>query len=326
MTANVPWYFGPYQNQMYQLSHLLKSEYEIYWMTFSANVALPPGEYPLPSDNAKYRETKLHLSLPKLSPPQNHFELDHITVVGKLDPNIYIARNEQPPNEGSASYINGLAQQYSLDCIITLMDITRLIPDVPFNSLVVAWVPLHSATVQKSTTDYWILRHYHGVASLAPSSAKAIKEAVGGYPNYGIGNDDHVDKALDLAAKATGKVVVEFIPHIIDRDSIVQSAQKGIDLLSWMSVAHADSVLSGNPPILDRGQERTLEAGHERSLFAQSSDEGSKRCGVGRKGIDRNTFVVLMQGGNYDSEDRKGWDTHAQVSRSIVSNDLGRCH
>jgi len=311
---------------MYQLSHLLKSEYEIYWITFSKNVALPPGEYRLPADVTKYRNSKLHQLLPKMVPPQPEYELDHITFLGQLDPNKYMERNEQPPMEGTASYINGLAKMHSLDCVITLFDITRLIPDVPFDLPVVAWVPLHSATVRKSSSDYWMLRHYHGAASLAPSSARAIELAVGDYPDYGSGNtsddDNLLDReeqqyALDLTAKVTGKVGVEFIPHIIDRLSIVKSAEKGLNLLEWMSVAHADSVLSGNPPIMDRGQERTLEAGHERSLFRPSPDEGdseviNRGCGVDRKGIDQSTFVVLMQGGNYDGEDRKGWDTHVQ--------------
>lgn len=308
---------------MYQLSHLLKSEYEIFWITFSKNVALPPGEYRLPADVTQYRNSELSQLLPKMVPPQPEYELDHITFLGQLDPNKFMERNEQPPMEGTASYINGLAKIHSLDCVITLFDITRLNPDVPFDLPVVAWVPLHSATVPKSSSDYWTLRHYHGVASLAPSSAGAIELAVGDYPNYGSGDSNDYDNsmveeqeryALDLTAKAVGKVAVEFIPHIIDRASIVKSAQKGMELLEWMSVAHADSMMSGKPPILNRGQEKTLEAGHERSLFGKSSE---RSCGVDGKDIDQNTFVVLMQGGNYDGEDRKGWDTHVQVSRCI---------
>lgn len=311
---------------MYQLSHLLKSEYEIFWITFSNNVALPPGEYRLPADVTQYRNSKLSQLLPNMVPPQPEYELDHITFLGQLDPNKFMERNEQPPMEGTASYINGVAKVHSLDCFITLFDITRLIPDVPFDLPVVAWVPLHSATVPKSSSDYWTLRHYHGVAGLAPSSARAIEWAVGDYPNYGSGdwNDNSMAMeqehyALDLAGKVTGKVSVEFIPHIIDRLSIVKSAQKGLELLAWMSVAHADSLLSGKPPILNRGQEKTLESGHERSLFGKSSE---RRCGVDRKDIDQNTFVVLMQGGNYDGEDRKGWDTHVQVSRGILNHVL----
>ena len=42
-----------------------------------------------------------------------------------------------------------------------------------------AWVPLHSNTVSTISVDYWVLMMYHGVAGLAPSGAKAIKDVVG---------------------------------------------------------------------------------------------------------------------------------------------------
>ena len=79
----------------------------------------------------------------------------------------------------STAKFNQIQKEYDLDCLVTLMDITKVIPNAAFNMPVVAWIPLHAERVRPTMPDYWVLRQYHGVAGLAPSSAKAIDDAVG---------------------------------------------------------------------------------------------------------------------------------------------------
>lgn len=330
-TASLPWLFGPYQNQLHQVSLLLRDlegeQYDICWTTFASNIALPPGEYTIP-DVKKFKQSSIGRALPNVISPGDDIQLDHLTFLGQL--------SDPPKQEASpASRLNALASEYNLDIILTLFDINRIIPDVPLTVPVVGWVPLHSAHVTKSSLDYWALRSLHGVAALAPSAAIDLESVVGDVPplaeSFRNATDEaahrdaarrggkvispggrEADKPMKYAARSVGKVAVEFIPHIIDRPSLIQSAEKATKMLSFMSAAHVDSALSGKrqPPVLDRGQERTLVSGHDRSLFGNST---SSSCDFERGTIDSKTFVVLSQGGNYDGDDRKGWDTSVQA-------------
>jgi len=356
LTASLPWTFGPYQTQTHELSLLLSNngghaddekdddfDFDVCWLSFSPNAQLPPGEYRLPAPGSgRYESSELHRHLPNAVRPPDDLVLDHLTFLGGIDSARY---KDIGPDRAytSGAGINALAKQYRLDVIVTLMDIQRLIPDEAFEVPVVGWVPLHSGPplhsamgvrgshdvggVRRSSSDYWGLRHHHAVAALAPSSAVMIEEAVGSvirFDNEDSGVTVADSSSLELAAVALGSTEVEWIPHIFDREAILASSRKGLDALAKEpSVAHADSKLSGSPPILDRGQERTLEAGHGRSLFTaargvneKDNTAASMSCGDRDEGpgIDDNTFVVLMQGGNYDkNDDRKGWDTSVQA-------------
>ena len=90
---------------------------------------------------------------------------------------------------------------------------------------------------------------------------------------------------------------VEFIPDMIDRQSILALADVGLELLRDASVAEVDSILTSSS-IIVRGRENTLEAGHDVSLF------GRER---------KDDFIILLEGGNYEVENRKGWDTSIQA-------------
>lgn len=289
-TASLPWTFGPYQAQMHQLSMLLSLEngnhqngennnveYEIYWLNFS--VRMPIGIY------KNYNEIKRHA--PTVVPPPDDFPLDHMKFLGI-------------PNEAgaklSASKINELVKRYGLDLMVSLMDVTQIIPDEDFVLPFLAWLPLHSATVKRTNVDYWVLRRYHGIAGLAPSGAIAINDAVG--QEISLSSVDNNERSYKLLRDIFGTAQVEFIPHIIDRKAILSSGAAGLRLLEHMSVAEADEKLTGSDRIINRGQESTLEAGHRRSLFGEDM---------------KNYFIVLLQGGNYESEDRKGWDTSLQA-------------
>jgi Glycosyltransferase len=309
-TASLPWTFGPYQAQMHQLSMLLSStydgnhqgkfhddsqgEYEIYWLNFA--VSLPHGIY------QNYAEIKAHA--PNLVPPPDDFPLDHITFLGLPgghDGNLFTSK------------INEIAKMYELDLLLSLMDITKVIPNEEFALPCLAWVPLHSATVKKSNVDYWVLRRYHGIAGLAPSGAMAINDTVGREIEINESSMEF-DHSHKLLKEIFGTAQVEFIPHIIDRQGIISSGTVGLSLLRQMSVAEADAKLTESNTVINRGQESTLEAGHHLSLFS-----GEHR---------KDDFIVLLQGGNYESEDRKGWDTSLQAFARFYNSleDPSRVH
>jgi len=293
MSAALPWTFGPYQAQMHQLSLLLagegqgegegdgEEEYDIYWLCHAETI----------SDGVYHSYKELQPILPKLNPPPIDFPMDHITFIGVSD----------IQEQFSASKLNTIAKKYGLEIILTLMDITKTVPDKAFDIPVLAWIPLHSNYVRPTTVDYWVLRMYHGIAGLAPSGATAINNAVGSGKEINIsdGDDTVTDRqTMKLLKQLSGTVEVEFIPHIIDRQALISKAEIGLKWIKKLSsIAEVDSKLS-NSPIVNRGQETTLEMGHpHRSIF----------------GDDRNgDFIVLLQGGNYDGEDRKGWDTSVQ--------------
>mmetsp|Transcript_5574 Transcript_5574/g.13259 ORF Transcript_5574/g.13259 Transcript_5574/m.13259 type:complete len:689 (-) Transcript_5574:226-2292(-) len=280
MTAGLPWHFGPYQSQMHELSLLLSDvkdidpiEYDIYWLNY-AEPSIPKGVY------KNYQELRPHIQTS--IPPPEGFPLDHLTFLGKT-----------LEGQMSATELNKLQEVYGLDCLVTLMDISRVVPDRALKIPVLAWIPLHSERVSSATSDYWVLRMYHGIASLAPSSAKVIETAVGKDIELATRNE-----FTSMSLKKTyGNTQVDFIPHIFDRRAISASANVGLDLLKDYSAAEADAKLNKSP-LINRGQESTLEPGHASSLF------GKER---------KDDFVVLLQGGNYDSEDRKGWDTSIQA-------------
>ncbi len=284
VTSGLPWHFGPYQSQMHKLSLLLSDvkeedpvDYDIYWFNYGSPI-IPKGVY------HNFEELRPHI--PRSTPPPFGFPLDHLTFLGQT------MKNQQM----SASEFNKLQKEYGLDCLVTLVDTTRVVPDAHLDVPVVAWVPYHSEKVSSATTDYWALRMYHGVASLAPSSAKAIQDAVGKDMKFTGSDTIHgYNEQTDDALRAMfGTVPVEFIPHIFDRKSIISSADVGMALLKDHSVAQADAKLN-RAPLIDRGQASTLEPPW---IFSEES---------------KNSFIVLLQGGNYDTEDRKGWDTSLQA-------------
>mmetsp|Transcript_9623 Transcript_9623/g.23328 ORF Transcript_9623/g.23328 Transcript_9623/m.23328 type:complete len:688 (+) Transcript_9623:157-2220(+) len=281
VTASLPWTFGPYQSQMHKLSLLLKEtsgdddiEYDVYWLSYTSKI--PNGVY------KNYEE--LRPKIDKTIAPPAGFPIDHITFLGDHDLQM------------SASKLNGYKMEYGLDCLITLMDVTKLVPDVPLNVPLLAWIPLHSKTVERSTADYWALRHPHAIAGLAPSGAKAINDAVGKKMKFQTSSQPGCTPSQPLI-DSYGSVQVDFIPHIFDRIAISSAADTGLEVLKDLSVAEADSKLTGLP-LINRGQESTLVADHPRSLFGEET---------------KDKFVILLQGGNYEPEDRKGWDTSIQA-------------
>ena len=170
-----------------------------------------------------------------------------------------------------------------------------MVPDEPFSQPVTAWIPLHSETVKKTSVDYWVLRSYHGIAALSPSGKRAMDDAVGTHVEYLDGGSGK----SSVIGRMRGVAQVDFVPHVIDRRKIAKDAEDGLRMLETRSVAEVDSVLSGYP-IIDNVREPALRLDTDESLFGKDSTR-------------KDDFVVLMQGGNYDTEDRKGWDTSIQA-------------
>ncbi|KAL7518406.1 hypothetical protein ACHAWX_003235, partial [Stephanocyclus meneghinianus] len=275
------WTFGPYQSQLHQLSLLLSKPsssndgdaiYDIYWIPL--HDPMPQGIY------HSYEEIRPHIG--NTLPPPPDFPLHHIKFLGRPD-----------SEKITAGRLNSLRDIYGFDLLLALLDITQVVPDEPFRMPAVAWVPLHSERVRPTSVDHWSLRHYHAVAALAPSAAAAVERAATKEIPWDV--DDGA--ALQAVREMTGTTRVEWIPHIVERRGLEARAEVGLELLTNRSVVEADSVLT-NAPIVERGRERTLEAGHGRSLF------GPER---------KDDFVILLQGGNYEVEDRKGWDTSIQA-------------
>eukprot|EP00931_Biecheleriopsis_adriatica_P057239 TRINITY_DN33952_c0_g1_i1.p1 TRINITY_DN33952_c0_g1~~TRINITY_DN33952_c0_g1_i1.p1 ORF type:complete len:692 (+),score=38.45 TRINITY_DN33952_c0_g1_i1:10-2085(+) len=274
LTGSLPWTYGPYQTQMHQLSLLLSKggdatgngdEYDINWLSHGLDI--PPGVY--------RTFDELRPLVPLLNPPPSNFPIDHITYLGF------------PTGHFRASDMNRIAKGYELDLVVCLVDAEKITPDVPFELPVVAWLPLHSKTVRKTSVPYWVLRNFHGIAGLSPSATAAIEEAVG----------TEIDLDARILKKIAGTAQIEFIPHVIDRKELLSLADVGLKMLKRHSVAHADSKLTGSP-LIDRGQESTLEAGGPLSLFGEAR---------------KDDFIVLLSGGNYEDMDRKGWDTSFQA-------------
>jgi len=78
--------------------------------------------------------------------------------------------------------------------------------------------------------------------------------------------------------KVLPEIPVEYVPHIILREELESSARRGLEEI--------------------RAAESTGSSTYSNSKIFSEDDE---------------TFVVLLQGGNYDSQDRKGWDTSIQA-------------
>lgn len=176
IVSHVPWAFGPYQQQMYMLGRELSARgHNILWLSIAQQTA----------------------------PAPDSFEHSFITFV---EFNELFVRT---------STMNTLAEKYTIDAYITLLDVERIIRDTDLKIPSIAWHPHHFDAW--TPLDAYILRGFTSVASLVPTY-------------------DH------------------FIPHIVE-------------------------------PI------------QPKTPWKRNS----------------NTFMVLLQGGNYERFDRKGWEISLQA-------------
>ena len=80
------------------------------------------------------------------------------------------------------SELNAIAHRYDLETLLTLFDLDshRIVPDVPLTTPTLGWLPIHAQTItSKTTLDYHLARHHHGIAALAPSGAQKLHDSVG---------------------------------------------------------------------------------------------------------------------------------------------------
>jgi len=265
----LPWTFGPYQAQMYELSLLLADRgYDIYFMIHVVANSFPAGMY------RSYAEVKP--MVPGIVEPPRGFRLDHIKgYVGK-DIHEY-SKTSGSYGEGKvmfSSALNKLAATYKFDVIITLSDIVHIIPDVPSTCPCVGWVPIHLGSIPHGSAEFFALQHFDALAILSPSSASSVAGAM-----EGLVED------------------VKFVPHSMNRRELEEWATSGLRSMAEMSSQSASDAFR-----IERfGESLNWGDGNVQiphPLFVDPSQ--------------RDTFVVLMQGGNYDEQDRKGWDTSLQ--------------
>ena len=185
LVSHFPWGFGPYQQQMYLLSHeLVNKGYDILWMPFVVQL-----------------EEQLYDS--------SHFDApidyNHTFITYAGIQNSYVR----------TSTMNRLAEKYSIDAYITLLDVERFIRDTDLKIPSIAWHPHHFSSW--TPLDAYILKGFASVASLQPG-------------------EEH------------------FIPHIVQPVPVTQKWHR-----------------------------------------------------------DKDTFFILLQGGNYETFDRKGWEISLQA-------------
>ena len=132
------------------------------------------------------------------------------------------------------------------------------------------------------------------MAALAPSSASAIKNAL---PN----------------------IDVKFIPHVIDRDQWEKESLVGLAYLEHLKPSKADRAIMEEM----KREHSTIGDGHGTFRFKKNANEKANKLFNHKNGADENTFMVLLQGGNYDEQDRKGWDTSLQAYAKFYNKYFG---
>mmetsp|Transcript_807 Transcript_807/g.1044 ORF Transcript_807/g.1044 Transcript_807/m.1044 type:complete len:607 (-) Transcript_807:457-2277(-) len=216
--------------------------------------------------------------VPQIVPPPDNFALSHIRgYVGNDLHEVPPKRSYGLYGEGKAMFVsamNSVASKYDFDAYIILSDIVNIIPDVPSAVPTVGWIPLHTPTVSLGSVEYFSFLRFDALAILSPSSANTVAAAVG----------ENIGK-------------VQNVPHIIDRKTLENWASLGLKLLEEMATSSASNELR-----LRRFGE-TLN--HRKEVAKIPHPVFSD--------AERGTFIVLMQGGNYDEQDRKGWDTSLQA-------------
>jgi len=150
IVAQLPWKFGPYQQQMYLLSHQLANKgHDILWMPYN-----------LQFDEQLYSSEQIN----EINPAPSTFNHSFITYAGFQGSYI------------RTSTMNRLAQQYDVDAYITLTDVEKIIRDDNLIIPSIAWHPHHFNTW--TPLDSYILHGFTSVASLAPGKQHFIPHIV----------------------------------------------------------------------------------------------------------------------------------------------------
>jgi len=305
LTASYPWLFGPYQTQMYHLSVYLAQEYEfdILWLPYSSDSYLPIGEY------ESFAEVKKHFpSIKIVDPPDDFGPLDHLTYCGFLSDN-KIESGNQPAR---ASHFNRIAREYRIDALVVLQDIVRIFPNAEFDFAAVGWLPIHSSEkpIRRADIDHWVLRNFHSLAILSPTSLKAVQEGL-------------ADDARPHTITAT------HVPHYIDRLLLQKRATQARRRLKLNKPVHKnydDKDLQTCEDLQTCGDVASTTTDKEKTQTRKFQLKAEKRLKTTFNNATKtDTFLVLGQGGNYDEVDRKGWDVsiqayslfHERVSKAI---------
>eukprot|EP00586_Coscinodiscus_wailesii_P000603 CAMPEP_0172482804 /NCGR_PEP_ID=MMETSP1066-20121228/9418_1 /TAXON_ID=671091 /ORGANISM="Coscinodiscus wailesii, Strain CCMP2513" /LENGTH=576 /DNA_ID=CAMNT_0013246225 /DNA_START=370 /DNA_END=2100 /DNA_ORIENTATION=+ len=168
-----------------------------------------------------------------------------------------------------------------------LSDLGRIVPDVPFIVPAVGWIPVHT-NIHVGSSEYFNLRAFHSLAILSPTSGREVTRVF-------KEEADSVAEIRDIPP------FVATVPHIIDRERLMKWATKGLERMRLVDPATVSRELRQEKSpqlVFDKGNGQARVPPHP--IFSEKKEY-------------TDTFVVLMQNGNYDDFDRKGWDMGLQA-------------
>jgi glycosyltransferase involved in cell wall biosynthesis len=281
LTQSYPWTFGPYQSQMYLLSLALHHDHglDVMWIPAIPGSSVPVGEYKTFENLVKSNPSI------RVAPPPDDFALDHITFLGSIIQGEWSLDGHK---NVAASHINRLGKRYDLDAVIMLRDAVTILPDMEFTIPVIGWIPIHShGPIRNGIFEHWVLRHFHGFAALSPSSLRDVREGL---------SDD----------KRGHTITLTHIPHIIEPSNLQERARKARQRLAGALYGTHDN--GGTEVCHTKGD--CTESEEDARRFQR---EATLRSFMRSRAAGDETFIVHAKGGNYDQQDRKGWDAAVQA-------------
>ena len=338
VVASLPWLFGPYQHQAYLLSRALDARgHDVHWLAVSAAMTTPDGV--MASSDAVMRHLRA-----TAQPPPPDFDDAHLTYLGSAS-----LRSEALERMMvSVTALNRVAKTHKLDALVTLMDsdvmfrngdfavrgliraggalssrrpallLVRRNPqpnmdsevdravDVAIPLCCRAWSrprvtngssrPLdcfspapsffnlpHTRLATKVPAVAWLPYHY---ASVAPHNRYVLR---GFAAIASLSPSVNAILARDLAPPPSPPS-----PEAVAPDATMAGRDDALPI-----VAHVPHIVEADRFSLSEPARRAARAKHG--------------FGFGDGGVAATTFVVLVQGGNYESYDRKGWDEAIQA-------------
>jgi len=286
LIPSYPWCFGSHETQMYHLSVYLAKEHDIdvLWMPFNEHAALPKGEYKS-FDDIKRRVP----SIKSIPPPEDFGPLDHLTFVG------FKFREEGGDIDPiSATRLNRLAKDYRIDALVVLEDVVHIFPDVEFEFPALGWFPIHYSEkpITRADMDYWVLRNFHALAILSPSSLNSVQK--------GLADDS-----------AAHTITATHVPHFINRLLLQKRSWKARQRLNLNKPLHKNYEDEGLKEI-DAITTTTISNEKETERSRRRHDAEKILKSTMNDATETDTFLVLVQGVN-DELDRKGLDHAIQA-------------
>lgn len=178
--------------------------------------------------------------------------------------------------ETKISHLNNIADEHRIDVYLMVGDTTQLARDEDFNRNAIIWFPHHYASL--TPHEWFVLLAFNGIASLSPTSAAMIDETYARAQERWR-NDEASNLGVQYATTPPPSESTQLlrVPMVTCIPHIVR-VQRHVDT-TGVNVAEG--------------------------VFATPTRNASA-------GEDSHV-LVLMQAGNYDDADRKGWNAGIQA-------------